>query len=396
VLSLNKTLAMFGVRPQFIRRGEFKTAPELFTRDRISPAQEKTITGLLDERVDTLLEAVAAGRKQSLDQSKAALEVGPYSARRAVEAHLADAVADPAGIEDELKEKIGKNVEIVPYGEVEGAERREKPRFRPLRPPAFAAVVPVHGIITVGDGRSGSSGAVAGSDSVVASIQQAVESKQAKSILLHIESRGGSATASELIHAAVQRAAKEKPVLCYVDGIAASGGYMVAVAAKQIWCAKEAIVGSIGVFGGKFDVEGLFAALQVGVDSIQRGKHAGLNSPFRPWSTDELAVLDREIEETYRDFVRLVAEGRHLTEDVVHGLGEGRIFTGVRAEQAKLVDGLCGFGEAIAKTYALGGLDAEAPLAWIDATPRTTSPLQLLRGATRERMWALWTGNLPA
>jgi protease-4 len=389
VLSLKNTLGLVGVRPQFVRRGEFKTAPEMFTRDRISPAQEQTLSTILDERAEVLTQAIALGRHLPVPEAKDAIDHGPYSGKRAKEAHLADGVADPREIEEQLKEQIGKNLESVPYGHLEGYAQALRPKFRPMRRPRYSAVVPVRGLINLGDGRTGSGPKVAGSDSVVASLEQAAEDKSARSILLYIDSGGGSAIASELIHAAVKRAAKEKPVIAYFDKIAASGGYMAAVGAKEIWCAPEALAGSIGVFAGKFDVEGLLGFLQVGVDAIRRGTNAGMYSLMRPWSESELAVMEREVEETYRDFVHLVAEGRRTTDEAIHAVGEGRVFTGTRAHQAKLVDGLCDFATAINKVHALGGLEPDAPLAWVDASPRVVSPLSLLRGNARQYLWAL-------
>jgi protease-4 len=75
--------------------------------------------------------------------------------------------------------------------------------------------------------------------------------------------------------------------------------------------------------------------------------------------------------------------------DEVHAVGEGRVFTGTRALQHRLVDGTCGFQEAIQRASSMGGLPQDAPLALIDATPRIFSPLELLRGASREHLWML-------
>src|SRR5947209_6694124 len=89
VLSLKNALALAGVRPQFVRRGEYKTAPEMFTEERASPAQKRTLEAILDERLAALLDAMATGRKLAPEAAKAALDGGPYSARRAVESKLA-------------------------------------------------------------------------------------------------------------------------------------------------------------------------------------------------------------------------------------------------------------------------------------------------------------------
>jgi len=394
VLSLRDAFELFGVRPQFVRRGEFKTAPEMFTDSRISKAQRQTLDAILDERMAALLEAISSGRKLEPGAAQAAVDAGPYSARRAIASKLADAVGDPTAIEEALKAEHGKKLQVVPYGAVQGSHRGTRPRFRPMVPPRHLAVVPVRGIINLGEGRGGSGATVAGSDSVVRALEQAAERGRAKAVLLYIDSRGGSAIASELIHAQVKRVAKEKPVIAYFDSVAASGGYMAAVGANEVWCAPEAIAGSIGVFAGKFDAEGLLAKLRVGVDEIARGAHAGLYSPFRGWTEAEREVLDRDVEETYRDFVRIVAEGRRMSEEAVHAVGEGRVFSGTRALQAKLVDGNCGFGEALRKACVAGKLPDDAPLSWIDPAPAAPSPLELLRPAARERLWMLDLGWL--
>ena len=161
---------------------------------------------------------------------------------------------------------------------------------------------------------------------------------------------------------------------------------MAAVGAQQFWCAKESIVGSIGVFAGKFDVEGLLGMLAVGVDERARGRHAGLYSLSRPWTPEELAVMESSVEETYRDFLRIVAAGRKMTEEAVHAVAEGRVFTGSRALEKNLVDGTCSHAEALQKALALGKLAPDAPLSWIDPSPSTPSPLDLLRPALSERL----------
>lgn len=389
VVSLRDALAKIGVRPQFVRRGEFKTAPEMFTEPRISPAQRQTLDAILDERTTALLSAIETGRKLPPGGAKAALDDGPYSGRRAIAAKLADKVGDPQAIEESLQTAFNEALEVVPFGEFRGAHRRGRPNFRKLRKPPYLAVVPVRGVINMGEGRSGPGPSVAGSDSVVRALEEAAESSRAKAVLLYIDSRGGSAIASELIHAQVQRLAKEKPVLAYFDGVAASGGYMAAVGARELWCAPEAIAGSIGVFAGKFDVEGLLAFAGVGVDELRRGAHAGLYSLMRGWTEDERATMEKEVEETYRDFVRIVANGRKLSEEAVHAVGEGRVFTGTRALEKKLVDGNCSFRAALEKAWTLGGLPMDAPMAWIDPAPSAPSPIDLLRPALDQKLWML-------
>jgi protease-4 len=397
VFSLRRLFETFGIRPQFVRRGEFKTAPEMFTRDAISPAQTRTLDSILDDRLGTWVEAVAAGRKLTPEGARAVLDDGPYSAPRAIERKLADEVASKAEVLEQLEALHGEEVQVLEYGQLRGFHAKKKLELLPLRRRPYVAVVPVVGNIMSGKGTAGPSGRTAGADSIAVSLESALEDPRAKSVLLYVDSRGGSAIASESIHAMVTRVARKKPVLAYFDTVAASGGYMAAVGANQVWCAPEAIAGSIGVFAGKFDVQKLLGLLQVGVDTLSRGDSAGLYSVVTPWSERELSRMEKEVEETYRTFLRIVAKGRHLTEDVVHASGEGRVFTGPRALEAKLVDGLCSFHEAAEKAASLGGLAADAPLMVLDATPVQINPLSILRLASqvnRESLWMLELGPL--
>ena len=177
VLSLRKVLEQFGVRPQFVRRGEFKTAPEMFTRDRISPAQKLTIDTLLDERLAGVLDAMAEGRGKTEKEARDALDHGPYSGRRAIEAGLADQVIDPAGMEIDLKKEHGDKLAMIPWQAVEGIHRAELSRFRPIRRPRCVGIVPVNGPHQPG---AAEEGRWAGADSIVESLQEAAKAKSVK------------------------------------------------------------------------------------------------------------------------------------------------------------------------------------------------------------------------
>ncbi|MBI5546381.1 MAG: signal peptide peptidase SppA, partial [Deltaproteobacteria bacterium] len=211
------------------------------------------------------------------------------------------------------------------------------------------------------------------------------EDESLRAVILVVDSRGGSALASELVRRAVRRLADKKPVVAFVDQVAASGGYMVAVAAHAIVATPTSIVGSIGVFGGKFEISGLLDKLGVGRAVLKQGRNAALESGFTPWTDDERAALDREIEQTYRDFLGAVGEGRKRPVEEIEPLAGGRIYTGRRAKELGLVDELGGFEAALAKAQSLAGVLAQPDVVAIEAPSSPMAALTRVRGLAEVR-----------
>jgi protease-4 len=175
-------------------------------------------------------------------------------------------------------------------------------------------------------------------------------------IVLRVDSPGGSAVASELMWRAVARAAQRKPVIVSMGRTAASGGYYVAAPGREIFANRSTLTGSIGIFSGKADLSELLGRLHVGVETFRRGAHADMESIFRPYSDEELHIAERLILESYNLFVRRVSTGRHMTPAAVNGVGEGRVFSGTRAQRVGLVDRLGGLAEALDRARSLAGL----------------------------------------
>jgi protease-4 len=119
------------------------------------------------------------------------------------------------------------------------------------------------------------------------------------------------------MHHEIVQLAREKPVVACMANVAASGGYYVAAPAHKIVCEAVTITGSIGVVGARLTMEPLMAKLGITTETVQRGARAGLLSPSAPLSEDERAALMRELEATYRTFVRVVAQGRKMKVDEV-------------------------------------------------------------------------------
>ena len=393
-----RAFEQLGIRPEFVRRGEHKTAPELFIRAEVSPNQRAALEQFLDERHAELVDTVARGRRLSPDEARARVDQGPYSATRARSLGLVDLIADdlelPAalGLEADEDRALSGRAGIGTFQDWERAHRWPHVRWMAWRRPTQLAVIPVSGMIAQAPSGAPPVGpAIAGSETLVAGLRAAARDRVSPAAVLYVNSPGGSALASELVLAEVRRLAARKPVIAYVDRVAASGGYMVALGAKEIWASPGSILGSIGVFAGKFDLSALLSRVGVHREVLTRGENAGLLTSARPLSTGEHDALEAEVEEIYVRFVELVSEHRRLAPDAVRARAEGRIYTATRARDAGLVDTLGSFEDACARAFALAGRAPRRFELRPFGLPRRRLPLlALLRNALAPAMYTLW------
>jgi protease-4 len=147
--------------------------------------------------------------------------------------------------------------------------------------------------------------------------------------------------------------------------VAASGGYYIAMAAGAIVAQPGTLTGSIGVYGGKFSLEGLYRKIGIHTELLKRGRHAALFSSSRPWSEEERQKLRSLHRAFYDDFVAKVAEGRSRTPEEIEAVARGRVWTGAAAVEAGLVDELGGLGTALAIAKERAGLDPEQVVEWV-------------------------------
>jgi len=393
-----RAFEQIGIRPEFVRRGEHKTAPELFIRAEVSPNHRAALEQFLDERHVELVEAVARGRGLSADEARARVDQGPYSATRARALGLVDVIADDLelpgvlGLEADEDRALSGTAGIGTFRDWERSRRLPRVRWMPWLRPVRLAVVPVSGMIAQAPSSAPPVGpAVAGSETLIAGLRAAARDRASPAAVLYVNSPGGSALASELVLAEVRRLAARKPVIAYVDRVCASGGYMVALGAKEIWASPGSILGSIGVFAGKFDLSELLSRLGVHREVLTRGEHAGLLTSSRPLSPGERDALEAEVEEIYGRFVELVSEHRGLPPDAVRARGEGRVYTAARAQEAGLVDALGSFEGACARAFALAGRAPRRFELQPFGLPRRRLPLlSLLRNALAPAVYALW------
>ncbi len=215
------------------------------------------------------------------------------------------------------------------------------------------AVIYITGVISSAEDAGSSEGGMV--EDIKDQLDQAVDDKHVKAIILRINSPGGEVVASDAIYQAVLEARDKKPVVASIDTLGASGAYYIAVGADYIVANELSITGSIGVILESFTVDGLADKVGIKFYTFKSGKYKDILNPTREPTEDEKALVQGLIMEVYEKFVGIVAKERRMkVDDLKNGLADGRILSGKQALDAGFVDGLGYFDDAIDKAKELG------------------------------------------
>lgn len=191
-------------------------------------------------------------------------------------------------------------------------------------------------------------GFIAGSDSTRKLIERVGKADSVKGVVISISSPGGTTTGSEELYRNLRALAEKKPMVAFVDGTAASGAYITAIAADHIVARETAIVGSIGVLFQYPDVSGLLDKVGVKVEAVKSSPLKAEPSGFSPTSPEARAALSAIVMDTFGWFKGLVAERRGMTEQQLAAVADGRVFSGRQSVPLRLVDELGGERQAVA------------------------------------------------
>ncbi len=186
---------------------------------------------------------------------------------------------------------------------------------------------------------------------------KSIEDSRASAVLIRIDSPGGTTAGSEAVHEAVRKLAAKKPVVAVVDGLAASGGYIVALGTDHIVTRQTSLVGSIGVLFQFPNLGKLMDTLGVKVEEVKSSPLKAAPNPFEPASPEAIAALRRVVDDNYDWFKRLVRDRRNLAEPELANVSDGRVHSGRQAIALKLVDEIGGESEAIAWLEREKGID---------------------------------------
>ena len=351
-----------GVRPNFAHVGRYKSAVESYTRDSLSAPAREAMEALLDDEYALLLDSLAVARHLPRDSIMHMIDNGPYTGRDALARGLVDTLLAQADM-DSLAAHAGptrrSTGSFLRYAEEGSSESGE-----------HIAVLVAEGEIVDGKSRDGGFGGRAvGDETLIEALREIRTRKSIKAVVLRIDSPGGSGNASEAVWQELRRTRREKPVIVSMGDLAASGGYYLACAGDVIVADPGTITGSIGVFGGKFNLAGLYNKLGINIQSITRGRHADMMSSYTDFTPEEETLFQHGLDQFYEVFLSRVSEGRGLTTAQVDSLAQGRVWSGLAAKQRGLVDEFGGLNEAIDIAREKAHLDADEDLI-IDVYPR--------------------------
>ena len=348
-----------GVTAHIYRVGTYKSAVEPYIRADQSPAAREASEALYGVLWDSWLSEVKKVRPQAEikpfadDPGTFAMAAGGDLAKVAVEQKLIDKLGDKTAFDRFVASRVGTD------------ETPSPDSFKSIDYDDFIAANPLDtsgspiGVITIaGEIIGGDTGpGMAASGRIAELIYTALDEDEIKALVVRVDSPGGSAFASEEIRLALLEARKKKlPIVVSMGDVAASGGYWVATAGDHIFAEPETITGSIGVFAVLPSFEKALAKWGVTADGVQTTPLSGEPNFVGGFSEDLNVILQSGVENSYRDFVTLVAKARGKTPTQVDAIGQGRVWDGGTARQLGLVDGFGGMQDALAEAAKRAGL----------------------------------------
>ncbi|MFQ5677905.1 MAG: signal peptide peptidase SppA [Gemmatimonadota bacterium] len=201
-----------------------------------------------------------------------------------------------------------------------------------------------------------------------------------RGFVVEIRSPGGTVGAAQSLYRTLRtlREEDDRPIIAWIGDVGASGGYYVALAADSIFALPGSITGSIGVIMEFPNAQELLRKVGVGVDVVKSGEHKDMGSPAHPLTDKDREILERVVGDVYEQFVDVVVANRQVPRDSVLRLADGRIFSGERASELGLIDGIGTLDEAVAVAGRMAGL-GDRP-ATVRPGERRLSLLDLVRG----------------
>jgi protease IV len=368
-------LDKLNVQADFVHVGKYKSASEPLTRESPSDESRESLLFTIKSFRKNWLDGATAARKQP--GLRQALEHGPWSAKEAKARGLVDEVGYESDAQNDIKQRAGSERLATAFGRksdgdsppdiseiirvLTGADERAGGR------PHVAVVVAEGSISMEGGGLLDGGGGIT-AKALNKTLRKLAKDDSVKSVVLRIDSPGGSALASDLIWHELRELGKKKPLVASVGGMAASGGYYLASAAKRIVAERTSIVGSIGVVGGKIvlgealEKYGVNSFTLAASDEPGAEHRAAYLSALTGWDPPTRERVRKVMVDVYDLFLDRVSQGRGVPVDKIKPFAEGRIWSGQHGKERGLVDDFGGLADAIQLARELGELDERAPV----------------------------------
>lgn len=346
-----RVMEKIGVEMQILKVGTFKSAVEPFFLTSMSEADRKQTMEYMSGIWEEYKSAVSAARHLPVDQLDALADryMGLQPAQDQIAAGLVDTIVYTQDMDSLLRVYTGtKDYNMITTSKLAQVKRPESKAKNKV------AVLYLEGEITdeTGDG-------IVGKD-VVKTLKKIRKDDEVKALVLRVNSPGGSADASEQIWHAIQNIKADSiPVVVSMGDYAASGGYYISCGADYIYAEPTTITGSIGIFGTVPNVSKLREKVGLDIDGIATNKHSDLqgNMVLKGMNPEERALMQTMVERGYDLFTSRCAAGRHVEQDYIKSIGEGRVWLGTKGKEIGIVDEMGNIDDAIAKAVALAGLE---------------------------------------
>lgn len=337
------------IRPE---NNKFKSAVEPYYLEKMSDANREQTSVLLNSVWEKICNDISSARNidtKTINQLADKMTL-MFDAQAAIDNNFIDGLMYRDEVIAELQRLINtdKKINIV-----------KNTQYANARPELYEgdskiAIVYASGQIIDGEGDESTIGSITLSEA----LRQARTDKKVKAIVMRVNSPGGSAVASEVIRREVELAAKEKPFIVSMGNYAASGGYWISSSSDYIFADPTTLTGSIGVFGTVPNLEGLFNdKLGLTFDAVKTNENSDFGSLSKPMSPYQMKMMQKNVTDTYDDFITLVSTERKLSKTFVDSIGQGRVWSGTDAIGIGLVDELGGIEKAIAYAAEKAELD---------------------------------------
>ena len=349
MIFLKDLLDKVGVNYQLIRHGKYKSAGEMYIRNAPSAENREQYQVMVNSLWKTISAATAESRGLTEEKYNDLVDNLKLNfPEDFLENGLVDELLDHEGLVSKLcdlaqVEKLEDLhlVSLADYVDV---------KVNRLRGKENVAILFADGEIVEGKGYQDIA-----SDRFVAEIDKIRKDNTVKSVVLRVNSPGGSVIASEKIRTALKLLMDEKPVVASYGNYAASGGYWISAGTQKIFSDATCLTGSIGVFSMIPEFSKTISKVGVNLVTVGSNKHSDMFSLTRPFDAEETASMQAYIEDVYGRFVGLVAEGRSLEAQRVDDMAQGRVWVGTDALGLGLVDEIGGLREAVDYAASLAG-----------------------------------------
>jgi protease IV len=380
-----------GVKADFVQIGEYKGADEEFTRTDASEELKGQLNKLADSLYGQIIDTISASRKLKVEDVRRVVDEALIPGDEAKAEGLVDHLVDVGGLRDLMASELGQKMSLVSdYGQTDKNQldlsspfalfamlsRKPEESTRPA-----IAMIYAEGMIVDGPSADGlfSRAENIGSDTMREALRTAEKDDKIKAVVIRIDSPGGSALASEAMWQAARRVSKIKPVIISVGSMAASGGYYLASSGDFIFADPTAIVGSIGVVGGKFVLTDLFNKVGLNTEIFVRGKNADLFSSTIEWDAQQREQLTHWMRATYDQFTKRVMTTRTGKIKDIDAVARGRIFAAEQAKDLGMVDQIGGIQDAVG--YAAKKVDLKPGDFDVRVLPEPKTLAELLNGS---------------